>query len=352
MNVHWPHCSTHKSFASDNNSGIHPKVVEAIEKANIGHCVAYGEDPYTQEALHVFKQIFGSSTETYFVYNGTGANITGLSCVTKPFHSIITTNTAHVVCDECGSPERITGCSLKALPNHQGKLFPDQLETFTQYMGVEHHSQPRVVSITQATELGTVYTLDEMRNICNFAHKNNMIVHMDGARIANAAATLQVSLRKLTIDCGIDVLSFGGTKNGLAYGEALVFASEELAKEAKFFRKQNAQLASKMRFISAQFLAYFDDDLWLHNASTANQMAKFLQNSIQDNLPQVSITRPVESNAVFVRLPKEKAVKMQALSFFYPWDSTTSEYRWMTSYDTSEEDVERFIASMKKILSE
>jgi threonine aldolase len=352
MNVQWPHCSTHKSFASDNNSGIHPKAMEAINKANIGHCVAYGEDPYTQEALRVFKQIFGPSTETYFVYNGTGANITGLSCVTKPFHSIITTNTAHIVCDECGSPEKITGCALKALPNHQGKLSPNQLETFKQFMGVEHHSQPRAVSITQATELGTVYTLDEIRSICNFAHQNNMIVHMDGARIANAAATLQVSLRDLTVDCGIDVLSFGGTKNGLAYGEALVFSSEELAREAKFFRKQNAQLASKMRFISAQFLAYFDDDLWLRNASMANQMAKFLQNSIQDNLPQIFITRPVESNAVFVRLPKEKVSKMQELSFFYPWDSTTSEYRWMTSFDTTKEDVERFITSMKKILSE
>jgi len=352
MNVQWPHCSAHKSFASDNNSGIHPKVIEAINRANVGHCIAYGDDPYTNRAQEVFKHIFGSSTETYFVYNGTGANITGLSCITKPFHAIVTTDTAHIVCDECGSPEKITGCSLKALPNHLGKLSPHQLEPFTEILGVEHHSQPRVVSITQATELGTVYTLEEIRNICNFAHENNMLVHMDGARIANAAATLEVSLRSLTFECGVDVLSFGGTKNGLAYGEALVFASKELANEAKYFRKQNSQLASKMRYISAQFLAYFDEDLWLHNAMISNRLAKFLQNKIQRDLPQISITRPVESNAVFVRLPKEKASKMQEISFFYPWDFATSEYRWMTSYDTTEEDCELFIALMKKVLSE
>ncbi|MDD4028565.1 MAG: low specificity L-threonine aldolase [Caldisericia bacterium] len=351
MKIQWPHCSTHKSFASDNNSGIHPAILDAIQRANHGHFVAYGDDPYTQEALRVFKQIFGASTETFFVYNGTGANVTGLSTITKTFHSILTTDTAHIVCDECGSPEKMTGCSLKQLPNTLGKLSPRQLYRFLEYKGIEHHSQPKVVSITQATELGTVYTPEEIKEICDFAHQNNMYVHLDGARIANAAATLHLPLKAMTMDCGVDVLSFGGTKNGMAYGEALVFASPDLAADALFVRKQHAQLASKMRFISAQFLAYFDQDLWLQNATCANRMAHYLKSAIQSQLPEVRIAKPVESNAVFVYLPKNKAPLLQKESFFYPWDQDSSEYRWMTSFDTTEQDIEEFVSRMKKILS-
>jgi threonine aldolase len=352
MKIQWPHYSNNKSFASDNNAGIHPTILEAIHKANHGQFVAYGDDPYTQEALRVFQQIFGENTRTFFVYNGTGANITGLACGTKSYHSILTTDTAHIVCDECGSPEKITGCSIKQVSNTLGKLSPKQLHGFLECKGIEHHSQPKIISITQATELGTVYTPQEVKAICDFAHQNDMYVHVDGARIANAAATLQLSLKAITIDCGVDMLSFGGTKNGLAYGEALVFASQKLAQDALFVRKQNAQLASKMRFISAQFLAYFEQDLWIQNATQANQMAKYLEQCIQLHLPLLVVTKPVESNAVFVRLPETKALLMQQASFFYSWDLTNSEYRWMTSFDTTKKDVEEFVQQMKKILTD
>ena len=350
MKIQWPIYSPHKSFASDNNSGIHPDILKAMDKANKGHFVSYGDDPYTEEARNIFHQIFGKQTETYFVYNGTGANITGLSSLVRSFHSILTSDTAHITCDECGSPEKMMGCTVKTVPNKNGKISPSQLKSFLPLLGIEHHSQPKIISITQATELGTVYTVEEMKELCSFAHENHMFVHVDGARIANAAVTLEKSLKEITIDCGVDVLSFGGTKNGLAYGEAIVFASSELCHNTKFIRKQNAQLASKMRFISSQFLAYFEKDLWWHNAKQANTMAKLLERSIITDLPELTITQPVESNAVFLKIPCNKAAKMQAFSFFYPWDATISEYRWMTSFDTSEEDIHDFVHQMKKSL--
>lgn len=351
MKVQWPICSPSKSFASDNNAGIHPSILQAIQLANQGHCVAYGDDVYTEAAEKALQDTFGKNVCSLFVYNGTGANITGLSCISHSFSSIITPETAHIECDECGSVEKIIGCKIQTVPTTLGKLHPSQIESFKHLQGVEHHSQPEVVSITQSTELGTVYSVQEIQNICQIAHQNNMLVHMDGARIANAAIFLGKTLKEITFDAGVDVLSFGGTKNGMAYGEAVIFASQKIAAFGRFYRKQTTQLASKMRYIAAQFLAYLDDDLLYCNANHANEMAQYMAKQTRNILPQIEITKPIESNALFVKIPNDIAKKMQEISFFYPWDISSMEYRWMTSYDTTKQDIDQFLQQMKKTFS-
>lgn len=338
-----------RGFASDNNAGIHPDVLAAIQRANVGHVVAYGDDPFTQAAIAKFREQLGDGIEVFFVFGGTGANVLGLQAMTRPFHSVICTETAHVHVDECGAPEKLTGCKLLALPTPDGKLTPDLVRTRLHGFGDQHHSQPRVVTISQSTEMGTVYEREEVAALAELAHGNGMLLHMDGARLANAAASRGTTLRGLTRDAGVDVLSFGGTKNGIMYGEAVVVFDPRLAESFKFLRKQGAQLASKMRFLSAQFSALLTDDLWLRNAAHANAMARRLHEALAQ-IPRVTITQKVQSNAVFAMLPREHIAALQSEYFFYVWNEETSEVRLMTSFDTTEEDIVRFVEVAKRIL--
>lgn len=338
--------TSRKSFASDNNAGVHPEILKAMVLANAGHALAYGEDPYTRRAVKKFKSLLGEEIEVYFVFLGTGANVLALQAGTRPFHSIICAETAHIHVDECGAPEKFTGCKLLTLPATDGKITVDGIKTHLHGIGFEHHSQPRMVSITQPTEMGTVYTTEEIRRITDFAHENGLIVHMDGARIANAAVTLNVNLRDITAETGIDILSFGGTKNGMMYGEAVVFFDLDLAENFKYLRKQSMQLASKMRFIAAQFEALLTDDLWWKNASHANAMAKLLARKAE-RIPGIRITQKVESNGVFAVLPPRLVPDLQRDHFFYIWNESISEVRWMTAFDTTPAEVFGFIESLK-----
>jgi len=338
-----------RGFASDNNAGVHPEIMKAIDKVNSGHTIAYGDDPYTASAVQKIKSILGGKVQPFFVFTGTAANVLGLDAITKPFHSIICAETSHIHEDECGAPERWTGCKLLSVESPDGKLSPESIEKHMYGIGFEHHSQPRVVSITQSTEMGTVYTPDEIRAITDYAHHHDMLVHLDGARISNAAAGLGTGFRELTVDTGIDVLSFGGTKNGMMYGEAVVFMSEEFANDFKYLRKQGMQLASKMRYIAAQFERFLDDEIWLKNASHANRLAKMLEAEVM-KINGIRITQPVQSNAVFAILPKEIIPVLQEAFFFYVWNEATGEVRWMCSYDTTEEDVKNFASLLNKVM--
>lgn len=339
-----------RGFASDNNAGIHPTILDAIARANAGHAVAYGGDPWTDRAVAAFREHFGGQVEVHFVFNGTGANVLGLSALTRPYHAVICAQTAHINVDECGAPEKLTGCKLVDVPTPDGKLTPQLVQEQIHGLGDQHHVQPRVVSISQSTELGTLYTPDELRALADVAHRNGLYLHMDGARIANAAAALNVSLKALTVDCGVDVLSFGGTKNGLMVGEAVVVFDPRLAVEFKFLRKQGMQLASKMRFIAAQFEALLTDDLWLKNARHSNAMAQLLAKEVA-TVPKVRITRPTQANAVFASLPAEHIPALQEHAFFYVWDPAVPEVRWMASFDTTEEDIRDFVARLRELVA-
>lgn len=339
-----------KGFASDNNSGVHPEIFKAMEAANFGHVTGYGDDSYTLDAIEIFKKEFGEDTEVFFVFNGTGANVTGLSSATHSFNSIICAETAHIQVDECGAPEKFTGCKLLPVSSVNGKLTPQAIQHHLYGFDFEHHSQPRIISISQTTELGTVYRPVEIRTLADLAHKNNMLLHMDGARIANAAVALNMDFREFTRDCGVDILSFGGTKNGMMMGEAVLIFNPELAVNTKYIRKQSMQLFSKMRFVGAQFIAYFKDDLWRKTATHANKMAKLLEGEIL-KIPQIKITRPVEANGVFAEIPQEIIEPLQQRFFFYIWDETKSEVRWMTSFDTEEKEIFEFTKLINRLLN-
>ena len=338
-----------RSFASDNNAGVHPRILQAMERANRGHVVAYGDDPYTATAIGKFRELLGKETSVYFVFSGTGANVLGLKAVTEPYQAIICADTAHINVDECGAPERFTGCKLLTVPTTDGKLRPEEVKPLLHGIGVEHHVQPRVISISQSTEMGTVYRPDEISALANFAHRNNLLLHVDGARIANAAVSLKASLSEITRDAGVDVLSFGGAKNGMMYGEAVVFFNPALAPDFKFTRKQGSHLASKMRFISAQFDALLTNDLWKKNARHANRMAQILAGELS-NIPSIKITQKVEANGVFAIVPRRHIAALQKEYFFYVWNEATSEVRLMTSFDTTEEDIQKFVALVRKIV--
>jgi len=338
-----------RGFASDNNSGIHPEILSAIVAANTGHAVGYGGDELTEIARKKFKQEFGEKTEVFFVFNGTGANVLGMSSLTNSFHSIICADTAHIQTDECGAPEKFTGCKLLPVENQKGKITPEGIRPHLHDFGFEHHSQPKIISISQATEFGTVYSLEEINAITSLAHEFGLFVHMDGARIANAAVALGLPFRAFTVDAGIDVLSFGGTKNGMMMGEAVLFFNPALTANTKYLRKQSMQLFSKMRFVSAQFLAYFENDLWKINASHANRMAKLLELEVK-NIPAIQLTQKVEANGVFAIVPREIISTLQEKYFFYVWDDHKSEVRWMTSFDTTEEDIHQFTALIKSLV--
>jgi len=337
-----------RSFASDNFAPVHPRIMQAIIDCNEGHQRAYGADEMTQEAVRLFQEQFGKDCDVYFVFNGTAANVLGLKTIAHSHQTVFCSNVAHINVDECGAPEKYTGCKLIVLPEQNGKISIEHIRPYLVDRGVQHRSQPKVVSITQATELGTLYAPEEIRTIADFAHANGMLLHMDGARIGNAAAALKMPLRALTRDLGVDVLSFGGTKNGMMFGEAVIFFDRSLSKEFPYIRKQGMQLASKMRYLSAQFVALLSDGLWLKNASHANAMAQLLYRRVQEELPQIPLTRQVEANAVFALLPKETIPALQEHTFFWVWDDAKGEVRWMTSWDTQPEDIEQFIAVVKQ----
>lgn len=341
---------SNRGFASDNNAGVHPQVLAAISEANVGHTLAYGYDPYTAHAEACFAKHFGTDTKVFFVYGGTGANCLSLASLTKSYNAVLCAETAHIYEDETGAPEKFTGCRLFPVKSHLGKICVDNLKHFVGLRGVEHKSQPKVVSITQTTEYGTVYKPEEIREIANFAHENGMYLHMDGARIFNAAAALQTrSLASFTKDVGVDVLSFGGTKIGLMGAEAVVFFRPEFAVDFKFLRKHGLQLSSKMRFISAQFSALFHDDLGFKNATHANAMARYLAEQLRD-VPQVTITQPVDANGVFAKLERRVIYELRKKFAFHDWDSAENEVRWMTSFDTTPGDIDTFVDAIRKIV--
>jgi threonine aldolase len=335
-----------RGFASDNNAGVHARVWDALRSADHGHAVAYGRDVYTETAVRLFRERFGAGAEVFFVFGGTGANVSALAAITRPFEAVVCAETAHVNVDECGAPERFTGCKLVDLPTPDGKLRVGQIEPLLARLGDQHHVQPRVVSVSQPTELGTVYAVDELRRLAGFAHERGMLLHVDGARLANAAVHLDASLKELTAEAGVDVLSFGGTKNGMLYGEAVVFFDPSLAAGFEFVRKQCAQLPSKMRFVAAQFTALLGEDLWRESAAHANRMAQALAAGLRA-IRRVRVTQPVESNAVFALLPREAVARVRERFFFYVWNEQTSEVRLMCSFDTTDEDVSELAALVR-----
>jgi len=336
-----------RSFASDNNAGVHPELIEAIKAANEGHVVAYGNDPFTARATRLFQKHFGRDVAVYFVFGGTGANVLGLKAITNSYEAIICADTAHVHVDECGAPEKFTGCKLLTVPTPDGKLRVEQIKPLLHGTGVEHHVQPRVISISQATEMGTVYTKKELKTLADFAHDHNLLLHVDGARLANAAVWLNASLKDITAGAGVDVLSFGGTKNGMMYGEAVVFFDKQRASDFKFIRKQGTHLPSKVRFISAQFEALLSGDLWRRSAMHSNRMAQLLGSELA-KVPQIKLTQPVESNGVFAIIPPRFVPALQKKYFFYVWDEEISEVRLMASFDTTEDDIRDFIGFVRK----
>jgi threonine aldolase len=339
-----------RGFASDNNAGVHPDVLKEIALANVGHVTGYGSDIYTEKALSLFKDHLGSSTETFFVFTGTAANVLGLSGIVRSWNSVITASTAHLEGDECGAPEKFIGCKVLVVDTPDGKVTPELIERHMHGIDFEHHSQPKVISITQCTEMGTVYSVNEIAAIADFAHSHGMLLHMDGARLANASVSLNLPFKAFTTDAGVDLLSFGGTKNGLMGGEAICFLRPGLTIDFKYIRKQGMQLASKMRFISAQYIAYFQNNLWKTCASNSNAMASVLCEKLKD-IPEVKITQKVQSNGVFVIMPDEVAEKVREHYFFYPWDEKRSEWRLMCSWDTKKEDIEEFIVLLKRELN-
>jgi len=347
------HHPASRGFASDNYSGIHPEVLTAIVAANGGHQGAYGGDAYTARLQEVMARHFGAGVEAYPMFNGTGANVVGLQSMLPRWGAVVTAATAHIHVDEGGAPERVAGIKLLTVPTDNGKLTPELIDREAWGWGDEHRAQPLVVSITQSTELGTLYTVDEIAAIADHAHGLGMRVHMDGARISNAAASLGLPLRAFTRDAGVDVLSFGGTKNGAMLGEAIVVLNPEASEGLTFLRKLDMQLASKMRFVSAQLLALLDGNLWLRNATHSNAMAQRLRAGIEAGLADGSIkgvtfTQPTQVNGIFATVPDGVADRLRAAFAFYDWDATKNEVRWMCSFDTSEDDIDALIAAIAR----
>ncbi|WP_418964715.1 threonine aldolase family protein [Cetobacterium sp.] len=336
-----------KSFASDNYSGVHQRILEKISEVNKGHVAAYGADEITEEAISCLKDIFGD-VEVFFVLNGTGANVLALEGMKGRVSAVISPETAHIVQDETGAPSKITGMQLLTVPSIDGKLDLDLTKKWLTFQNNFHKPKAEIISISQTTEYGTVYSLEEIKNISKFAKEHNMLLHMDGARISNAAVALGCTFKEMTGDLGVDVLSFGGTKNGLMIGEALIFFNKELAKDFSWIRKQNLQLYSKMRFMSAQFIPYIKENIWFECASNANNAAQYLKESLEKI--GIPITKEVLANAVFAIFPKDIIPKLQQHFHFYIWNETLSEVRLVTSFDSTKEDVDNFIKKIKELL--
>ncbi|HXM10015.1 MAG TPA: low specificity L-threonine aldolase [Terriglobales bacterium] len=340
-----------RSFASDNNAVVHPEALEAIRRANEGHTVGYGTDPYTESAVEKFREQFGADVAVFFVFNGTAANVLSLQALTRSYHAVLCPELSHIYVDECGAPERLTGCKLVPLPAPDGKLTVETVAQAYHGIGDQHHVQPRVISITQSTEMGTVYKPAEVEALARFAHDRKMYLHMDGARISNAVAAQHLNLRQATRDLGVDVLSFGGTKNGLMGVEAVVFFHPELAENFSFVRKQGMQLASKMRFLSVQMEALLTNDLWRRNAEHANRMARLLEQEVR-KIPGVKVVYPVEANGVFAQIPRDAIKKIQERYFFYVWSEEESVVRWMCSFDTTDGDVREFVQCVGAVVKD
>ena len=339
-----------RSFGSDNNSGVHPQLMQAIIDANRNHTIGYGDDDWTRQAENAVKKLIEKDDiEPYFVFNGTGANVIALQACTLPFHSIICASTAHIAVDECGAPTKFTGCPLKEIDTPDGKLTPELVRPLLHGFGVEHHSQPKVIAISQTTEMGTAYTPGEIKALADLAHEHGMYLFIDGTRIANACAFLNVSLKEMTVDCGVDIFTFGGTKNGLMMGEVLVPLRKELAENIKYYRKQTTQLYSKMRFISAQFIPYFNEGIWLENAKKSNASAQKLAAELRK--AGVELTQEVQSNAVFFILSEEKTNKLRERYFFYDWNEARNERRLVCSWDTTEKDIRKFVKYLLQLIS-
>jgi threonine aldolase len=340
------HDQSRRDFASDNASGVHPEVLAAIAGANAGHVFSYGADPYTEHFQTVVQRVFGAPAEAFPVFNGTAANVLSLQALLPPWGAVICADTAHIHNDENGAPERVGHMKLLTVGAPHGKLTPALIDERAKFFGDEHRAQPAAVSITQATEVGTVYTADELRAIADHAHGLGLSLHVDGTRIANAAAALDVPLRALTTDVGVDVLSLGGTKNGLMFAEAIVVLNPDAVTGIKYLRKMNMQLASKMRFMSAQLIAMFEGDLWLRSARHANAMAARLSEAIAD-LPGARITKPTQTNGVWAIVPPAAAEHARKTFHFYDWDEPAHEVRLMCSFDTTEADVDRLVDELR-----
>ncbi|MFP7834730.1 threonine aldolase family protein [Marisediminicola sp. LYQ134] len=341
------HDTGYRGFASDNYAGAHPEVLQAIADANGGHQVSYGEDAYTARLQQVMKQHFGDQAEAFPVFNGTGANVLSLQSMLPRWGAVICSANAHIHLDENAAPERVGGLKLLPVAVPDGKLTPALIDTEAWGWGDAHRAQPLAVSLTQSTELGTAYTVDEIRAITEHAHERGMRVHMDGARLSNAAASLGKSFREFTTDAGVDIVSFGGTKNGLVFGEAVVVLDPEASEGLHFLRKIDMQLASKMRFVSAQLVALLEGDLWLRSAQHSNAMAQRLRAAVE-GIDGVTITQPTEANAVFAILPAGVADRVRAQFRFYDWDVATGEVRWMCAFDTTEADIDAFADAIRR----
>jgi threonine aldolase len=339
-----------KTFASDNYAGVHPSIMEALLHANTGHAASYGSDEYTAAATDKFKKYFGDDIDVYFVYNGTGANVLGLQILTRSFHSILCAELAHINVDESTAPEKILGCKLIPVSAPNGKMTADAIRAKIQRIGDQHHPQAKVISLSQTTEYGTVYSIEELKSIAALAREHNLFLHMDGSRISNAAVSIKRDFADFTRDVGVDVLSFGGTKNGMMFGEAVVVFNPSVRHELKYYRKQGMQLHSKMRFISAQFDALLTDNLWKKNAEHANKMARLLEQELRQS-KGVMITQSVDANGVFAILPEKVIEPLQRQSFFYVWNDRTREVRLMCAFDTSEEDVKNFGKKLRELIA-
>lgn len=337
------------SFGSDNHSGVAQEIIDAILAANQGFSVAYGQDNLTAKAQEIFKRDLGNNAQAFFVLNGTGANILALKAMTNSYHSILCPDTAHINVDECGAPDKFTGCKIIPLISKDGKVDCHTVKKSLTGFGDQHHSQPKVLSISQPTELGTLYTKDEISNLAELMHSHNGYLHVDGSRISNASAAMNMPIKEFTVDCGVDALSFGGTKNGMLIGEAVVFFKEELSQNFLYLRKQAAQLYSKNRFIAAQFISFLENGLNIKLATHSNKMAKYLEQELL-NIDAVTISRPVETNAVFAIIEPELCKKFQEKQYFYVWDEESGEVRWMCSFNTRKEDIDLFVNDLKKLI--
>lgn len=338
-----------RGFGSDNHSGVSPEIIEAINNANHDHALAYGDDEWTERLNHLFQDTFGPNARPYLVFNGTGANVLNIDALCRSHHAVICAETAHINVDECGAPQRIVGCRLLTVDTPDGKLTPSLVQKRMHGFGFEHHSQPRAISITQSSELGTLYSIEEIKALADMAHHHNMYLHMDGARLANAAVALGCTMKAMTTDAGVDCLSFGGTKNGMLMGEAAVLLNPELDVDIKYRRKQMGQLCSKMRFMAAQFEAYLTSGVWKRNAAHSNHMAQLLYNELR-NVDGIKIMYPVQVNSVFAQLPRQVWQALQKEYFFYDWDEEMDVVRWMCSFDTTEDDVHQFVAALKRLM--
>ena len=338
--------TTKPGFGSDNHSGAHPKILEGLVQASRGHAPSYGTDELSVEAQGIFKQKFGAQAQACFVFNGTAANVLSVRLACDSYHSVLCSDVSHLNVDECGAPEILGHCKLIPLPSQNGKITVTQAKKALIRKGDQHFSQVRMLSLTQPTEYGTVYSYEEMKELCSWAKSEGLLVHIDGARFSNAVYLLNKTFKELTTDLGVDLISFGGTKNGLVFGEAVVILNSDLKKRAPYLRKQLGQLPSKSRFIAAQFLAYFKNDLWKEIAAQSMKMAQELRIRIE-GLPSLEITQPTDSNAVFAKIPPSWVKELREQSFFYVWDEITTECRFMTSWDHKIEDIQAFAKALK-----